>query len=913
MTLSDIDRLEQLFSDAATMAPGERTSFLRLSCPNDNAMQQRVLQLLDARERSGDFLEPHDDTARLEETRPSSALHGQRVGRYTVRRIVASGGMGVVYEATQDTPHRTVALKAMRGGILSGTSAQRRFRHEVEILGRLQHPNIARIYEAGVHEDGPGPVLPFFAMEWIDGQPITTYARHNNLNTADRLQLMITVCHAIHYAHQKGVIHRDLKPTNILVTDPPTCGDRAGAALGGKPVVLDFGVARATRSDLKATTLLTDVGQIVGTMPYMSPEQMLGDPQEVDVRSDVYALGVLLHVLLCDRLPFEVENKTVPEIIRIVREEDLRPLTIDGHRQRGDLETISTMALARDPEKRYQSASDLAGDLERYLAGEPIVAHPPSTVYQLRRLFQKHRLPVAVGTIVAVVVVACAIGASMMAIQLNNQRDAEAQQRRLAERRFADVHSLATTLLFDVHDEIVELEGASAARELIVATGVKALDDLAVQNDDDINLQRDLANAYIRAANIEGNPHRTNMGRTSAAAQHCRHGLNIVNPLIDQFSNREDFLIVGAAGEQLMAALLDVTAPPPEAMQHYVRAIELREACARLGMDHLRQPRLDRIHHQWGLTLFRRGDLAGALQHHERAVDLLDRLREAHPDVKRLATEQAGTLVYVATCQLQLTGPDAVFAPTNQARHILEAAVAADENNLDTRRDLATAYSLLGQAHAHKREYVSAIRLLELALSEFRKQVEKDDADLSVHRNVTVMLHLLGEIRRMSGDLDGALTNLKDMLNETTWLTQRDPDTKLYQRDDAVAYSLVAVVLRQQNRLEESRDHFEGALSRFADLAADDTSSPGPRRDLSVSYFELAKLHKDLAQLALDDPIARHAHWKQALTRFKECLSIYHALGDDGHHAATDEAVITTLDNEIAECQTALESVPTSL
>jgi tetratricopeptide (TPR) repeat protein/predicted Ser/Thr protein kinase len=296
--------------------------------------------------------------------------------------------MGVVYEAEQDRTGQRVALKVINSGSATADTL-RRFEMEAQVLGRLQHPGIARVFDADTFDAGAGP-QPFFAMEMVEGWSLMEYAERQKLSRRDQLELIAKIADAIHHAHQKGIIHRDLKPGNILV----------GA--DGQPKVVDFGVARVTDRDLQVTALATNVGQLIGTIPYMSPEQAAGDPGDLDTRSDVYALGVIAYELLAGRLPYELRNKLIHEAVRVIREEEPTRLSSIDHTLHGDVQTIVSKALEKEKSRRYQSASDLATDIRRYLNDEPIGARPQSATYQLRKLARRHR-GLAVGLVASFV------------------------------------------------------------------------------------------------------------------------------------------------------------------------------------------------------------------------------------------------------------------------------------------------------------------------------------------------------------------------------------------------------------------------------------------------------------------------------------------------------------------------------
>jgi tetratricopeptide (TPR) repeat protein/tRNA A-37 threonylcarbamoyl transferase component Bud32 len=348
------------------------------------------------------------------------------IGRYRILGKLGEGGMGVVYEAEQQNPRRKVAVKVVRGGHFIDESRVKMFQREADTLGRLKHSGIGGIYESGRTEDGQH----FFAMELVRGETLDTYLRgRGNALTRDelrfRLNLFRKIADAVHYAHQRGVIHRDLKPSNVIVKDDEI-------------KILDFGLARITEGDLAAATMTTEVGVIKGTLPYMSPEQARGNPDEIDVRTDVYALGVMLYEMLAGRRPYDVSKRSLVEAVRVICEESPRSLsqTITGIRRLDpDITTIVGKALEKEADRRYLSAAAMSEDVGRWLGSQPILARPPSTTYQLRKFAARNR--VLVGGVVATFVV---LAAGIVVSTVLGLR--EATQRREAEQARNDLQTV---------------------------------------------------------------------------------------------------------------------------------------------------------------------------------------------------------------------------------------------------------------------------------------------------------------------------------------------------------------------------------------------------------------------------------------------------------------------------------------
>jgi WD40 repeat protein/predicted Ser/Thr protein kinase len=419
-------RAEEVFLEALAVPGDQRDSWLASRHASEPDLLGEVRSLLESHQDSGEFLNPNELQDQVRPVGPATLQLHSRLGDYTILDVLGIGGMGVVYLARQERPRRTVALKVLSVAIAT-PSLVRRFEHEAEVLGRLQHPGIAQIYEAGVAPSPDGKrVQPFIAMELVDGPPLTKYADENQFAVRDRIALMVKVCDAVQHAHQRGVIHRDLKPANILVDTQ------------GQPKVLDFGVARAADADAERTAQRTSVGQLIGTLSYMSPEQVSGDPTAVDTRTDVYALGVLLYEILAGKPPIAVKGRSIPEAVRAIAEDSPTKLGTLDRDLSGDLEAITGQALEKDKNRRYQSAAQLAEDLRRWLDGQPISVKQDSAFYVLLMQARRYRHFVVVIATTLVAIVAFAVFAAVQAERESTSRrnaeaalkDSEIQRRR---------------------------------------------------------------------------------------------------------------------------------------------------------------------------------------------------------------------------------------------------------------------------------------------------------------------------------------------------------------------------------------------------------------------------------------------------------------------------------------------------
>jgi WD40 repeat protein/serine/threonine protein kinase len=420
MTTDQWDQVQVLFEQAVELSSDEREAFLEKACKEDPALKAEVQSLLECdRLASTSFMTPPPPDAEALAAiagEQADELLGSDVGPYRVERVIASGGMGTVYEALQREPVRPVALKIMHQQI-SSARGRRRFQFESQVLARLQHPNIAQVFEAGTHSGERGAV-PYFAMEYIRGaKAITAFAEDRVLDINERLVLFAKVCDAVHHGHQKGIIHRDLKPENILVDER------------GEPKVIDFGVARSTDSDMTIATQHTREGMLVGTMQYMSPEQCDGKPDELDTRSDVYALGVVLFELLTGALPYEATGTSIYQAARTIKEAVPCRMSSICPKLCGDIEAVVMKALEKDRDRRYASAAELAEDIRRCASNEPVRARRPSALYLISKFAKRNKAATASMVLATLTLLAATIIALSYAAEATRQQSVAMAER----------------------------------------------------------------------------------------------------------------------------------------------------------------------------------------------------------------------------------------------------------------------------------------------------------------------------------------------------------------------------------------------------------------------------------------------------------------------------------------------------
>lgn len=866
------DKVKRLFDAALETEPERRDAFLEEHCSGDPQLCNEVKSLLSSLEEAGSFIQapalsgaamapPVDEEA----DGPSD----RRIGAYLLNRPIARGGMGTVYLAVRadDQYQKRVAIKLIKRG-MDTDSILRRFRNERQILAGLDHPNIAKLLDGGTTPED----LPYFVMDYIDGKPIDEYCTVHKLSIDERLRLFRSVCSAVQYAHQNLVVHRDIKPGNILVTAE------------GVPKLLDFGIAKLLNPEISYQTLDPTAAEIRPMTPeYASPEQIRGDT--ITTASDVYSLGVLLYKLLTGRQPYLINTRQPQELAQLVCDSEpdrmstavtrLDPpgnedaakgkpsvpeLPIGARKElaarlrrrlAGDLDNIVMMAMRKEPQRRYASVEQLSEDIRRHLAGLPVIARKDTLGYRSAKFIKRHKA----GVVAAVLVVA-ALMAGMVATAW--QAGVARTQRAKAEQRFDDVRRLANSFLFEFHDAIEKLPGSTPARALVVRRALEYLDSLARETRENPELSRELATAYEKVGDIQGNPYSANLGDTPGAMQSYQKALAIFQKLYSSAPENAEARRDLASSYDRIADILGLTHDLAGALQNYRQALQLRESLAAGSESEVQFRRdLGKSYENIGDTLIKTGDAAAALESFRKA----------------LAIDESMSL--------------------------------KDPANLRVKRSLAVKYNKVGLALANLRDKTGALENAQKSLALFESLATAEPTNGQARRELALAYNRAGDHLWDAQRQTEALEAYRKGLAIHEALSSADPQNAQARHDLAVSYGNVGYALAQAGDENGGLGHTRKSQALFEALAAADPTNVVARRDLAISYSYLGDVYGMLASNAASAS-RKIELWREARSWYQKSLNIYLEMRSSGTLRGADAGKPDEIGRQIADCDAAL-------
>lgn len=848
--------------DAALAVPdAERPTFLDSACSGDPELRAEVDSLLRSHDDAGSVFLKKPAFDLKSDPIPLTNRIGGRAGVYRLIDQIGHGGMGEVYRAERADGQydKEVAIKFVRAGLDTAAVVQR-FRNERQVLASLDHPNIARLLDGGTTEDG----IPYLVMELIEGTPIDQYCQARKLTIPERLQLFQQVASAVQYAHQHLVIHRDIKPGNILVTQD------------GVPKLLDFGIAKIL--DPAAGSQETMVNPM--TPEYASPEQVRGEP--ITTATDVYSLGVVLYQLLTGSSPYPKNTQSPHEFARAICDlEPQRPSSailrsqrkaaagMSGtpaagrlessaklrRRLRGDLDTIVLRAMHKDPRRRYASVEQFSEDIRRHLEGRPVIARRDSWSYRAGKFATRHKVGVA-ATALVLLAIAAGVGATIREAHI-----AAANARR-AEHRFNDVRKLANSLIFELHDSIRDLPGSTPARKLLVSRALEYLDSLNTEAKTDASLQRELAAGYERIADVQGQPRQANLGDPAGAATSYRKAL--------------------AIRESLAAA-------DPNDVE--VR----RQLCTNYG--------------KLSDLLMSNGDPKGAIGYTQKGLDLSRELSQRKDSTLR-------DRIMSATIQLDygykqiLLGADHAAGLSNlrAGTTSLEQLLSQDPSNQRLRRTVGLAESrLAGTLADNPNHHAEAMALYKRAISLKQVLLQADPNNVEIKRLITYDKFELGQLLANMNRPDAALEQDKTALSEFESYAKADPANVQLQEDLGRVRQHMGQVFIQQGKAAQALAQFQLSLRKLEKLPGANIAQSFLGSAVLGDELWMGKAHVLLASSANISKASAAGHYREAVAWFNKCRPGYEDIRDHAPQWFGGAARVAEINSQLDRCHKALK------
>ncbi len=898
MTAERWQEVKRIATDALQFDPAARAEFVARVCGGDQALQGEINLLL---AQDGDVIEDLAAQARTQlAAEGDSRFLGQRLGAYQILREIGRGGMGAVYlaERADEEFRKTVAIKLLKRGTDTDEVLQR-FRAEREILARLEHPNIARLLDGGTTEDG----LPYFIMEYVEGEPLMQFCSAHALTMNARLELFLKICAAVQFAHQHLIVHRDLKPRNILVTPE------------GDPKLLDFGIAKLLAPDEEAL-LVTMAGEQRLTAAYASPEQVRGEP--ITTGSDIYTLGALLYEVLTGQNAhrFSTPHPQPTELLRVVaQDQPLRPSTAatdlaNKRRLRGDLDNIILKALRKDPRRRYESVGALAADLRRHLENRPVVARPDTVSYRTSKFVQRNKLGVAAAVLLLLALLGGVIATSWEAYRA---RLAEAK----AQQRFAQVRELAHSVLFDYHDEIAALPGSTKVRARLVNDALRYLDNLSKEGENDTSLLRELASAYGKVAAVQGGAATSrqkllsvsNLGDTKGGLETELKATAIWQRIARLTPNDEEVQreLVGAYGALGYAYLL--LGAPEKAADYYRKSIQVGERLLAANPQNEAAQYLQAANYI-GLSkalgnpgTANLGDKRGAMENKGKAEVVVEKLAAEHP-----TNPDYRVLLASLHNMGALMSDDSKrgLEESSQAVAIYEALVEASPDNATYRRQLAIELGNIGSYLLKTGDQSGALQKIKEAQAIYDALIQADPEDSSIRGAAALNLRKLGSAQGTKGDHAAAFMTFQKAQQILAELVAQDANNAEFRRQWAYAY------------LAMSRDQLEAGDANSAaasaaqgikieeELVAASPTNITAQNTLGLLYSQLGAAEEKAGSAA---PF-QNENWHAAEVAFQKSLAVWKDLQAKGALNAADADKAGEAAQEVALCEARLSPAP---
>lgn len=755
------------------------------------------------------------------------------IGPYELLEEIGRGAQGIVYRARQRTTQRQIALKRLIAGSFANPESRARFDREVRIAAELNHPNIVTVYGADI-VDG----VPNLAMEWINGLPLDRWARTHDgtvRSMGDLLRAFGRICDAVQHAHQHGVIHRDLKPSNILVTPD------------GEPHVLDFGLARAVDPDGSIATTLTATEQMLGTPAYASPEQVGSEPAIVDTRTDVYSLGAILFQLLTGRTPHD-SSGGLARLLDSIRHDDP---TAPSHVATGvvrELDLITLKALARDPGQRYQSVDALRSDVSRFLSGEPVLAHPPRFTYQVRKLIRRHRTATAFSAAIVLLVAGMAALASVMALRIADQRDRAIRAESTAERRFKEVRGLARAMIFDVHEHLAPIVGATEARRVLVTTGLEYLDRLGREAGDDPVLLAEIAEGYHRLGAVQGLRTMGSLGDLAGARQSFEKMQSICRTMLEADPDDVRALNLLAGSYRGLGDVLTLMGLRADAIASYQSQIEIHTRVAILD-PHPAKPRRHAYVARIQMAKQHRaaGDADSAIKLYNLAATDIHQQIPLYPDNTDLRRDLALIRALESELLLQAQHIDEAEAASREAMNVTQLLVSRHPENNQFQRDLALRHQEMADIALARKGYPAALGSYRQCLAILARLAAADPADTVAQRDLSITHEKFGDVAREQGDGAAALAEYELAMQITSALADAQPDSVAQKLDLCMIRTKVGGARAQQGQNGSAIELIQDNLARLDEL----TDPDSPDVDRSNTRLQSLQLLAD-AQIAMD-------------------------------------------------------------